>query len=110
MSEQLEKNISLLLSIVCNVFFLVRTGFCGFCATDARLTGCGKAGQFGLDAAHSQHASEMIMTRFPQVQHGAQMITTPVVTIGACALSTALTTTIITTITTTLTRGRGGTG
>ena len=50
------------------------------------------------------------MTRFPQVQHGARMITTPVVTIGACALSTALTTTIITTITTTLTRGRGGTG
>lgn len=53
------------------------------------------------------------MTRFPQVQHGAQTLTVHPVTDGVCRVSdTALTTTIttITTITTTLTRGRGGTG
>jgi hypothetical protein len=56
-----------------------------------------------------QHVSEMMMTRFPQVQHNAQTLTASPVTVGVCVTSTALTTTI-TTITTTLTRGRGGTG
>ena len=74
------------------------------------MTGCGKAVQLALDAAHLQHVSEMIMTRFPQVQHGAQTLTVHPVTDGVCRVSDTALTTTITTITTTLTRGRGGTG
>ncbi|WP_440958707.1 hypothetical protein ACFELO_00950 [Oceanicaulis sp. LC35] len=109
MSEQLDKNIFFIISVIYEVFFVVRTGFCGFQATQPRLTGCGKAGHVALDAAHLQHVQEMNMTRFPQVQHGAQTLTAFPVTDGVCVVSTALTTTI-TTITTTLTRGRVGTG
>lgn len=50
------------------------------------------------------------MTRFPQVQHGAQRLTVHPVTDGVCLVSDTALTTTITTITTTLTRGRGGTG
>ena len=74
------------------------------------MTGCGKAGHGALDAAHLQHVQEMIMTRFPQVQHDALTTTVSTVTAGVCAVSGTALTTTITTITTTLTRGRGGTG
>lgn len=50
------------------------------------------------------------MTRFPQVQHGAQTLTVHAATDGVCLVSDTALTTTITTITTTLTRGRGGTG
>tara|TARA_E500000318_G_scaffold41968_1_gene40183 strand:- start:2 stop:265 length:264 start_codon:yes stop_codon:yes gene_type:complete len=82
---------------------------CGFSATEARLTECGKPGHGKVDAAHLQHVQEMIMTRSSQVQHETGMTVATAAIMASCVTSTALTTTI-TTITTTLTRGRDGTG
>ncbi|HCR64887.1 MAG: hypothetical protein CMH90_04625 [Oceanicaulis sp.] len=82
---------------------------CGFSATEARLTECGKPGHGKVHAAHLQHVQEMIMTRSSQVQHETGMTVATAAIMASCVTSTALTTTI-TTITTTLTRGRDGTG